>query len=130
MGHARAARGLMLTAVIVAGTSWLIALAALIGKVTGKTDNAFLKRLTPRFWIINGLIFGATALLVLIGTTVYAVETNKWYPGRYCVCHSFGYSIIIGWISIPLAVAAASLLTYFFRAMGDDETATGSENNM
>ncbi|XP_070548152.1 epithelial membrane protein 1-like [Ptychodera flava] len=119
-GHVRAARGLMLTAVIFAGISWILVLVALIGKVTEQTDNAFLKCLTTRFWIINGLIFGATVLLVLIGTSVYAAETNK----EYCKSgtdHSFGYSIIIGWISIPLGIIAATMLTYFFRAMGDDD---------
>ncbi|XP_070548054.1 lens fiber membrane intrinsic protein-like isoform X2 [Ptychodera flava] len=115
--YMEATRGLMLTAVIVAVISWILALAGLIGKGTGQS---FIKKFTKTFWTINGLIFCATGLLVMIGTTVFAVETNKDYGGRG-IDYSFGYSIILGWVSIPLGVIAAALLTYFLRAMCDDE---------
>ncbi|XP_070548222.1 peripheral myelin protein 22-like [Ptychodera flava] len=112
-GYVKAARGLMLLAVIVAGISWILALVALIGKVTGKTKHLLC---TKRFLTINALTFCATGLLVLIGTSVYAVEAMK-DCGDDC---SFGYSIILAWVSIPLGVVAAAMLTYFFRAMCDD----------
>ncbi|XP_070548028.1 claudin-10-like [Ptychodera flava] len=118
-GYVKAARGLMLTAVIVAGIIWIIALVALIGKGTGQTQHSLFKYFTRRFWAINGLIFCVTGLLVLTGTSVYAGETNKEYSD-VVIDYSFGYSIILGWVSIPVGVIAAAMLTYFFRAMWDD----------
>ncbi|XP_070548293.1 lens fiber membrane intrinsic protein-like [Ptychodera flava] len=115
----KAARGLMLLAVIVAGVSWILALVALIGKVTGRAQYSPFTYFSKRFLTINGLIFCVTGLLVLIGTSVYAGETKKEYS-EVGVDYSFGYSIILGWISIPLGVVAAAMLTYFFRAMSDD----------
>ncbi|XP_070547895.1 epithelial membrane protein 1-like [Ptychodera flava] len=117
-GYMEAARGLMLTALIVAGIIWILAFVALIGKGTGRAQHSIFKYFTKRFWTINGMIFCVTGLLVLIGTSVYAGETNKDLSGG--VDYSFGYSIILGWISIPFGVVAGAMLIYFFPAMRDD----------
>ncbi|XP_077977490.1 uncharacterized protein LOC144433053 [Glandiceps talaboti] len=74
---------------------------------------AYLEKLSKAWMKAAAGTIIATAVLVLIGTIWYAVEFK---PNDYT---SFGYSIILAWLSVPLALTGGCLFIFVARNIKD-----------
>ncbi|NP_001161518.1 claudin-like protein isoform X1 [Saccoglossus kowalevskii] len=90
-------RGCMIAACIVALLAIILAIVGFIQEI----GNTKIK--------IAGVLIILTASAVATATIWYAIEKATYYDDLN-LDYDFGYSIIIGWVSVPLAIVAGSML--------------------
>ncbi|XP_070548016.1 peripheral myelin protein 22-like [Ptychodera flava] len=84
--------------------SCILALVALVC-----TALIFIAERTKLRMVAVGIMYAGTGLLVLVGTAWFASVYSK-DAKRAGVDFSFGYSIILGWVSVPFAIVSGLLI--------------------
>ncbi|XP_077985189.1 peripheral myelin protein 22-like [Glandiceps talaboti] len=91
-------RAFMITACSVCVGALILGLYAVIRETVNKAK------------IVSGCAIALTGLLVLFGTLWYDLKTQKEATG---LDYKYGYSIILGWIAIPLAIGGGGVIAYY-----------------
>ncbi|XP_077985188.1 claudin-1-like [Glandiceps talaboti] len=91
-------RAFMIIACLMYGGALILGLYTVIMKTMNKAK------------IVSGCAIALAGIFVVIGTLWYGLESQSEVKGPY---FKFGYSIILGWISIPFAIFGGGVIARY-----------------
>ncbi|XP_070548179.1 claudin-11-like [Ptychodera flava] len=113
--YVHVARALMISSCIIAGLVLIFVVFTFLRECTESRCLSCVGRIGKATRTCSGIIFVFSGLLVAGGTVWYAIEKSKEYDGIAHKNYSFGYSLKIGWVSVPLALIGGCLISCFTR---------------
>ncbi|XP_070548034.1 claudin-11-like [Ptychodera flava] len=119
--YVHVARALMISSSVIAGLVLIFVVFAFLRECTGSRCLSCVGRIGKACRTCSGIIFVFTGLLVAGGTIWYAIEKSKEYDGIVDKNFSFGYSLIIGWVSVPLALIGGCMISCFTRRAAEED---------